>query len=155
MLLSLVIRYFWTFFLDDDEVPAKLEDKLKKTEVKQEAAASPQNVNLDKAFDSIKKLLSPELVKQTQGVYSINFSDFKPAEWYLDLKNGSGDVGEGAPKEGKANCTLSLKAEDFVKMASGQLKPTAAFMTGKLKIKGDMGLAMKLEKVLLSVKSKL
>jgi putative sterol carrier protein len=50
---------------------------------------------------------------------------------------------------------MNMKADDFIKMASGQLKPTTAFMTGKLKIKGDMGAAMKLEKVLSSVKSKL
>ena len=50
---------------------------------------------------------------------------------------------------------MNMKSDDFIKMASGQLKPTTAFMTGKLKIKGDMGAAMKLEKVLLSVKSKL
>lgn len=62
----------------------------------------------------------------------------------------------GEPKDGKVSCTMHLKAEDFVKMTTGKLKPTTAFMTGKLKIKGDMSLAMKLEKILLSAtKSKL
>lgn len=37
----------------------------------------------------------------------------------------------------------------------GKLKATAAFMTGKLKIKGDMGKAMKLEKLMGKTQSKL
>ena len=55
---------------------------------------APQS-NLQAAFSSIQKLLSPELVKQIQSVYSFNFPDHKPSEWYLDLKNGSGEIGEG------------------------------------------------------------
>ena len=60
-------------------------------------AAAPQQ-NLDGAFSLIKNLLSPELVKHIQSVYAFNFSDHKQAEWYLDLKNGSGDIGEGKNK---------------------------------------------------------
>ena len=62
------------------------------------APASTSNAsqsNLEVAFSSIKKLLSPDLVKQIQSVYAFNFSDHKPSEWYLDLKNGNGDIGEG------------------------------------------------------------
>ena len=145
------------FFLDDEEVAAKLEEKVKKFEQPkaEQPKSNAQQASLESAFSKIKNLISPELVKQIQNVYSFNFSDIKPSEWHLDLKNGAGSIGEGAPKEGKPTCTLNLKSEDFIKMASGQLKPTTAFMTGKLKIKGDMTAAMKLEKVLLSIKSKL
>ena len=43
-----------------------------------------------------------------------------------------------------ANCTISMSAGDFVDMIGGNLQPTVAFMTGKMRVDGDMGLAMKL-----------
>jgi len=75
-------------------------------------------------------------------------------QWYLDLKNGSGSCGEGAAPNG-ADCEMSLDSEDFAKMFKGELKAVSAFMGGKLKIKGDMGLAMKLEKLMNQMNSKL
>ncbi|MBB5515405.1 putative sterol carrier protein [Rubricella aquisinus] len=47
-----------------------------------------------------------------------------------------------------ADVTLMADADTFQEMMSGDLNPTSAFMTGKLKIDGDMGLAMKLATVL-------
>ncbi|WAR24815.1 HSDL2-like protein [Mya arenaria] len=67
--------------------------------------------------------------------------------WYVDLKNGTGTVGKGPPPT-EAGCTMTMDSDDFIKMFAGQLKPTSAFMMGKLKIKGDMALAMKLEKLM-------
>ncbi|MCP5075323.1 MAG: SCP2 sterol-binding domain-containing protein [Rhodobacteraceae bacterium] len=43
-----------------------------------------------------------------------------------------------------ADCTLSADAETFQGMLEGEINPTAAFMTGKLSVDGDMGAAMKL-----------
>ena len=68
-------------------------------------------------------------------------------QWYLDLKNGNGSIGKGAAPVA-VNVTMTLSSEDFVKMFTGKLNPTAAFMGGKLKIKGDLPLAMKLEKLM-------
>ena len=47
-----------------------------------------------------------------------------------------------------ADVTLTADAETFQAMMEGDLNPTAAFMTGKLTVDGDMGLAMKLGSVL-------
>ena len=69
------------------------------------------------------------------------------SEWYIDLKNGAGSYGKGQPA-GEADVTFTLKSADFGKMFSGKLKPTTAFMTGKLKIAGNMGKAMSLEKLM-------
>lgn len=48
----------------------------------------------------------------------------------------------------EADVTLTADTETFQSMMSGDLNPTAAFMTGKLSVDGDMGLAMKLGAVL-------
>jgi putative sterol carrier protein len=47
-----------------------------------------------------------------------------------------------------AQCTMTISLENFMAMAEGKLDGTAAFMTGKLKIQGDMGIAMKLGPIL-------
>ncbi len=47
-------------------------------------------------------------------------------------------------KNDPANCTITMTAGDFDDLIHGRLQPTAAFMQGKMKVDGDMGLAMKL-----------
>jgi putative sterol carrier protein len=48
----------------------------------------------------------------------------------------------------EADCTISVTLEDFEGMLAGELEPTTAFMSGKLAVDGDMGLAMKLQSLL-------
>lgn len=50
--------------------------------------------------------------------------------------------------EGESDCTITASMETFHEMFEGQLDPTAAFMTGKIKIDGDMGVAMRLAQLL-------
>lgn len=74
--------------------------------------------------------------------------------WFVDMKNGAGSVGEGAHDE--PNATLTMTSTNFVKMFNGKLSSTTAYMTGRLKIEGDMMMAMKLEKIIKNLnKSKL
>lgn len=72
----------------------------------------------------------------------------------MDLKNGSGSISPGQP-DMEADVLMKCDSEDLVLMFIGKLSPTMAFMGGKLKIKGNMGAAMKLEKLMGQVKSKL
>ncbi len=76
--------------------------------------------------------------------------------WHLDVKNAPGAAGHGAPPAGEAEVTMTMSTEDFLSMFAGKLNSTSAFMGGKLKIKGNMMLAMKLEKLMKTMhKSKL
>jgi len=65
---------------------------------------------------------------------------------------GEGSVmvdGDGARAgDEPADVTLTADAETFQAMMDGGINPTAAFMTGKLSVDGDMGLAMQLGAVL-------
>ena len=56
--------------------------------------------------------------------------------------------GEVETGDGEADCTISASAETFQDMIAGELDPTAAYMTGKIQIEGDMGVAMKLSSLL-------
>jgi putative sterol carrier protein len=59
-------------------------------------------------------------------------------------------IGDGAvtADDGEADCTVTADADTFRALLDGELDPTAAFMSGRLAIEGDMGLAMKLGSLL-------
>ncbi len=59
---------------------------------------------------------------------------------------GSVDIGEGPAAN--PGCTITMSTSDFKDLVAGKLNPTMAFMSGKIKISGDMGMAMKLQTVL-------
>ena len=65
-------------------------------------------------------------------------------QWLVTVADGKLDVAEGG---GEADATISTSAETFDKIVAGDQNPTTAYMTGKLKIKGDMSAAMKLQKL--------
>ena len=65
-------------------------------------------------------------------------------QWHVDVREGKIAVAEGG---GDADATISTSAETFDKIVAGEQNPTSAYMTGKLKVKGDMGAAMKLQKL--------
>jgi putative sterol carrier protein len=65
-------------------------------------------------------------------------------QWKVDVRDGNVTVTEGAED---ADVTISTSEETFEKITSGEQNATSAYMTGKLKVKGDMGAAMKLQKL--------
>ena len=65
-------------------------------------------------------------------------------QWKVDVDDGTVTVTEGG---GDADAVISASEETFQKIVAGEQNPTSAYMTGKLKIKGDMGAAMKLQKI--------
>lgn len=64
--------------------------------------------------------------------------------WTVAVADGAVSVSEGASD---ADCTISTTEETLLKIARGEANPTTAYMTGKLKIAGDMGAALKLQKL--------
>ncbi|XP_022699011.1 hydroxysteroid dehydrogenase-like protein 2 [Varroa jacobsoni] len=116
------------------------------------AAAAPEVKPLDGVFESIKRLLSVDLVEKIKGVFLFEVKE--GGEYFIDLKSGAGAAGKGAPTN-KVDVTFVSNEQTFLQMFEGSLKPTAAFMSGKLKLKGDMSKAMKLEKLFKETKGKL
>jgi putative sterol carrier protein len=63
-----------------------------------------------------------------------------------------GAAGKATNEDGAADATISVSFDDFLKLAQGALDPTMAFMQGKLKVAGDMGVAMKLQSLFSKLK---
>jgi putative sterol carrier protein len=64
--------------------------------------------------------------------------------WTVRVANGAVTVEEG---DTGGDCTIATSSATFDRIVAGDQNPTAAYMTGKLKVKGDMGAAMKLQKL--------
>src|SRR5436309_8645625 len=65
-------------------------------------------------------------------------------KWKVAVNDGEVMVTEGGEE---ADAIISTSEETFTRMVSGEQNPTSAYMTGTLKVKGDMGAAMKLQKL--------
>jgi putative sterol carrier protein len=93
-------------------------------------------------FDTLPTRVSPDRIAGMNNTYVFDIDG--AGTWTVAIADGSITVTEGASD---ADCTFSATEETFEKIASGEQNATTAYMTGKLKIKGDMGAAMKLQKI--------
>ena len=99
----------------------------------------------DSVQDFFASLSSRADPSKTAGMNNSYIFDIDGAgTWKVDVDDGAITVAEG---DGDADVTISTSSETFEKIVAGELNPTSAYMTGKLKIKGDMGAAMKLQKL--------
>ncbi|MEX2613382.1 MAG: SCP2 sterol-binding domain-containing protein [Gaiellaceae bacterium] len=93
-------------------------------------------------FEGLAARVTPDRIAGMNNTYVFVIEG--AGTWRVAITDGAIDVSEGA---GDADCTFSASAENFEKIVAGEQNPTTAYMTGKLKIKGDMGAAMKLQKL--------
>ena len=93
-------------------------------------------------FDALPSRVSPERIEGMTNTYVFDIEG--AGVWTVAIADGAVTVTEGA---GEADCTFTSTEETFEKITSGEQNATTAYMTGKLKIKGDMGAAMKLQKI--------
>nr|XP_058894083.1 sterol carrier protein 2 isoform X2 [Kogia breviceps] len=117
-----------------------------------EAAPTSSAVDGFKAnlvFKEIEKKLEEEgeqFVKKIGGIFAFKVKDGpggKEATWVVDVKNGKGSVLPNSDK--KADCTITMADSDLLALMTGKMNPQSAFFQGKLKITGNMGMAMKLQ----------
>jgi putative sterol carrier protein len=93
-------------------------------------------------FEGLPSRVTPDRIEGMNNTYVFDIEG--AGVWTVAVADGAITVTEGASD---ADCTFSASEETFEKIASGEQNATTAYMTGKLKIKGDMGAAMKLQKI--------
>lgn len=103
-------------------------------------------MNLREVFLGLQQRLDGQDLKGLNATFQFELEGDEEGVYHIVFLEGSGKTGEGpvaAP-----NLTVNMSSADFRAMLIGELNPAAAFMGGKLKIKGDMSLAMKLQSFL-------
>jgi putative sterol carrier protein len=93
-------------------------------------------------FDSLADRADAE---KTAGMNNSYLFDIEGAgQWLVAVNDGAVSVTEGG---GEADTTISTSEETMMAVVRGEQNPTTAYMTGKLKVEGDMGAALKLQKL--------
>jgi len=104
-------------------------------------------MNLSKGLNSMSSQQRQAQMKKVKAVFQFDISkDGGKKTFYIDLKL-EGAAGEGVPSN-KPDVIISVSDDDFADLAAGKINGQKAFMSGKIKIKGQMMLAMKLDSVL-------
>ena len=93
-------------------------------------------------FDALPSKVDPAKTAGMTNSFAFDIADV--GAWTVTVADGVVSVAEG---ENDADCTISASEETLIKIASGEANPTTAYMTGKLKIDGEMAAAMKLQKL--------
>src|SRR5258708_30566585 len=94
-------------------------------------------------FEQMPNFLQADKAAGLNATINFDLSGDGGGQWHVKIENGAATSGAGLAEN--ASLTLLADAGNYVKITLGQMDATAAFMQGKLKIKGDMDLAIKMQ----------
>src|SRR5699024_10096690 len=106
--------------------------------------------DVNSVFKEIEAALKEDgsLAKGVEAVFEFQLDGEDGSTHQLNLQGENSTTSEGSPED--ADRIMKMSTENLVKMSQGELNGTQAFMSGRLKIKGNMGIDMKLQDVLQS-----
>ncbi|MBC8292007.1 MAG: SCP2 sterol-binding domain-containing protein [Proteobacteria bacterium] len=104
--------------------------------------------NIQQVFEEMPRRFNSAAAAGLTAVYQYELSGDGGGTWHVVIANGviEGDLAQ-AGAHPKPNISVTISVADFLDMINGELNPQMAFMGGKLKIKGDMSLAMKMQQI--------
>ncbi|XP_022367907.1 stomatin-like protein 1 isoform X4 [Enhydra lutris kenyoni] len=117
------------------------------------AGLGPKQPVAEGLLTALQPFLSEALVSQVGACYQFNVVLPSGAQniYFLDLTTGHGRVGHGVP-DGIPDVVVEMTEADLRALLCRELRPLGAYMSGRLKVKGDLAVAMKLEAVLRALK---
>ena len=101
--------------------------------------------NCEQTFAEMRKSFKPEAAGNLNASYVFDISGSGGGKWTLNIQNGKCELQTGAVSN--PSVTISISDQDWLSIYKGSLNSQMAFMMGKLRVGGDMGLAMKLQSI--------
>lgn len=107
-----------------------------------------KDMRMDDVWKEIDTQLNgnPGPIEGMNTTYSFDLTGDDGGHFGLKFADGKAETIQGEPED--VDCALKMSVSDFKKLLGGNLNSTTAFMMGKLKVKGNIGLALKLENLL-------
>ncbi len=105
----------------------------------------PQISSANQAFALMGDRFDAGKAAGVKGSIQFNLTGEGGGQWVTHIADGACTVEPGATDA--PTTTLTMSAEDFVGLVNGNVNAMAAFMQGKIKLQGDMGLAMKFQTI--------
>jgi putative sterol carrier protein len=102
----------------------------------------PEELTIQKLMSLMPKAFVPEKAGDLDAVIQFNLGGEGGGDWAVTISEGSCSVSPGVAENPKL--TLSAQAADYLDIITGKVNAMSAFAEGKIKLKGDLGLAMKL-----------
>jgi putative sterol carrier protein len=102
-----------------------------------QATSTPQDV-----FDAMRGSFQPAKAKGVHASYQWDLSGPNGGQWWIEVNNGTYKMGKGTIPD--PSVTFIAKDKDWVAICHDQLSGTWAYLTGRLKVRGDQGVARKL-----------
>ncbi|MFI5296605.1 MAG: SCP2 sterol-binding domain-containing protein [Polyangiales bacterium] len=96
-------------------------------------------------FDTLPQRFQADGAKGVTAIFQFELSGAGGGTFAVSVADSTFTVSEAA--HASPNVTLKMSGDDFIKMSNGDLKGQMAFMTGKMKVSGNIPLAMKMEKI--------
>ncbi len=110
------------------------------------AAASNEEPGLGDVLARIPQSVRSSQIRNVDAVIAIRSLGVTPGDWSITIKDGNCTVSEGRPPS--ANVTVEAEAATWSALIRRQLDVEWAYMSGQLRVSGDLGLAMRLQSVL-------
>jgi putative sterol carrier protein len=102
----------------------------------------PEELTIAKLMDLMPKAFIPEKAAGVESVIQYHLTGDQGGDWVIKISNGTCTVEPGTTD--KPNLTLTADSADYLQIISGKLNAMSAFAEGRVKLKGDLALAMKL-----------
>ena len=101
-----------------------------------------QELTVQKLMSSMPKAFRPEAAEGVDTILQYHLTGEEGGDWYVIIQDGVCTVNEGVHENPRM--TLTADAEDYKSIFTGETNAMQAFMAGKLKLAGDLNMAMKL-----------
>ena len=107
----------------------------------------PETQSVDEIFAEMESKFRSDKAQGLNATFQFNITGDGGGEWNAVITDGQAKIQQGVADS--PNVTITSSSDDWTKIVSGQMNPQMAFMTGKLKVQGDLGLATRLQSLFL------
>lgn len=97
---------------------------------------------IEQVMNGMPEAFLAEKADGISATVQFHFTGEQASDWFIQIADAACSTTEGVVET--PNVTMTVDSRDFLDLLGGRLEPMAAFMRGKLQLRGDVALAMKL-----------